>query len=99
MVIADGNLKYAVLNAIVGDWTEVNKKCIYHFGFKDNNPETPILSINYATPVDYKLFFENEICVIEINKVKYRLWYRDSADDVRMELHSHKLKIRLEKIM
>jgi len=98
MVIADGNLKYAVLNAINGEWSEVNKKCTYQFSFKDGNPEQPIVSINFASPVGYKVCFTDGTCFIEINKVKYKLWYKDNNKDIRLELHSSKAKLKLARI-
>jgi hypothetical protein len=98
MVIADGNLKYAILNAISGHWSEVNKKCTYHFDFKNGNPECPVVSINFASPVDYRVSFTDGTCFVEINNVKYKLWYRDNTKDIRLELHSTKGKLKLARI-
>jgi len=98
MVIKDGNLKFAVLNAIYGPWYEVNKKCTYHFGQKDGNIEQPVVSINEGNPKDYRVCFSDGICFIEIENVKYRLWLMDSHKDLRLELHSTKSQLKLAKI-
>lgn len=98
MVIKDGNLKFAVLNAIYGPWYEVNKKCTYTFGQKDGNIENPVVSIDYGAPVDYRVCFSDGICFVEINNVKYRLWLVDNQKDLRLELHSTKSQLKLAKI-
>ena len=98
MVIADGNLRYAIINAIRGHWTEVNKKCTYFFDLRNDDPNQPVVSVNFAPPVDLKISFEEGICFVEISKIKYKLWYRDNTKDIRLELHSTKSKLKLAKL-
>ncbi len=97
MLIADGNITFAVINAIVGEWMEVRSKKIYNFGRRESSPAQVVLTIDAEKPLDCRISFVGEICYIEFNKEKYRLWYMDNTKEVKFELHSEDKKIKLEK--
>lgn len=97
MLIADGNLTFAVINAINGTWIEIKTKKIYSFERKVSNPLQVVLSVDATAPSDCRISFNDEICYLEFNKTKYRLWYMDNTKDIRLELHSDDEKIRLAK--
>lgn len=88
MLIADGNLTFAVINAILGPWVEIKSKKTYRFERKDSNPLQVTLSVDGAKALDCKISFIDEICYLEFDKMKHRLWYMDNTRDVRLELHS-----------
>ncbi len=98
MVINNGNLQAAIYNVLLGYWLEVNKKCTYNFSFKSTEPEEMVVSMNYATPNPCKVIFEEGICYVEIQNVKYRLWLNDEIKDTKVELHSKKAKLKLARI-
>jgi len=97
MLIADGNLTFAVINAMTGQWIELKTQAIYSFQGKENNPMQLTVSINGARPADCRISFNDEICYIEFNKVRYRLWYMDNTKDVKMELHSEESKMKFSR--
>jgi hypothetical protein len=98
MIIADGNLTFAVINALSGQWSEQKTDKRFTFKPKESDPLKLVLQIDNALPYDCKITFNGEICFIEFDKIKYRLWYMDNTKDIKLELHSEQNKIKLEKI-
>ncbi len=97
MLIADGNLTYAVINALTGKWLEPKSSKLYIFECKETNPLQLALSIDSSKPIDCSISFADEICYLEFNRIKYRLWYMDNTKDVKLELHAEEMKIKLDK--
>ena len=98
MVINNGNLKMAILDAMQGYWIEVNKKCTYHFAYTSKEPLEMAVSVNYAPTAICNVFFEDGTCFIEIQNTKYLLWLNDNPKTQRLELHSKKSKLKLARI-
>ncbi len=98
MIIRDGNLRFALLTSLSGQWIGVDKDCNYFFGFRNEDFQQPVVSIDYTYPVDYTMTIENSICYVQIGENKYTLWYRENSIDVKLELHTLTHKIRLMRV-
>lgn len=98
MVITDGNVTYAILKAFTGPWLEINKKSTYHFGVKKDNPEQALVSIDSARPINCQVLCIEGTCYVEIENVKYKVWYHETPQEVKLELHSTRTKLRLERL-
>jgi|GEM_PF-3153864 len=98
MIIADGNLTFAFINALTGQWLEPKTNRVFNFNRKETDPLKLVLQIDKGLPYDCKISFAGEICYLEYDKIKYRLWYMDNTKDIKMELHSEQNKIKLDRV-